>query len=208
MSKVYKLILDIYRESDTVYDAVLRTFEGSDKLRYYFLDPNTYSTDLIPEKLYFDANFKMLTRYDFPFTDSGIFIVSSKVKSVIDQFIDFEFHETQIIMFDDTVLEDRFYINGEINRLVPTNSDFIALRFPELKSYFDFENSIYRVSQHNQNSVRGIKKMVLNESTGKFPAIFSTRESATTILVREDLKLAFENSLFWGVTFEEVETIK
>lgn len=206
MTKIFKLVLNLSRENDLIYDATLRTFDGSEKLRYYFLDPNMYSTDLIPETLFFDADFKLLSDFDFPFTDSRIFIINRKVKNVIDRFIDFKFHVVPITMFDETFLDDRFDADGKINSSVPINNEFVALRFPELKSYFDFENSEYRVPKHNPKGVRGIKKIVLTEKEHKFPAIFSTREKATTIFVREDLKLAIENVGFTGCTFEQIET--
>jgi len=206
MTKVYELILETNRDSDTVYDAWLRTFNGSDKLRYYFLDPNMYSKDLIPKALYFDGNFEMLKKYDFPYTDSRLLIVSEKVLEIFDRYSEFEFFKVPVTMFDDTFPEDRFDLNGKINESVPKMSNFIALRFPELKSYFDFYNSVYRTPSNNPKGVRGIKKLVLTEKGGKFPAIFSTREKATSIFVREDLKVALESESLNGVSFEEVQT--
>lgn len=206
MTKIYKIVFDTNRDNDLVYDAFLRKFEGSDKIRYYFLDPEMYGLNLIPDTLYFDADFRMLAKYDFPYTDCGVFIVSLRVKRIIEKFTDFEFHEVNVVMFDESYLEERFDTNGNINKSTPVNEEFMALRFPKLISYFDYENSIYRVPSYNPKGVRGIKKLVLTEKENKFPAIFSTREQATSIFVREDLKIALESERLNGVSFEEVQT--
>ncbi len=206
MTKKFKIILNTNRKTDPDYDAILLPFEGSDKVCYYFSNPNLYDVELLPNNLYFDANFFHIPKFDFPFTNSGIFIVSKKVKEVFEKFIEFKFNVVPVIMFDDTCLKDRFLNNLELNNSIPTNEDYLALRLPKLDSYFDFENSVYRVPKYSSKGVRGIKKLVLKEPKEGFPAIFRTKEKSTIIFVREDLRRALEANNFKGCVFEEVET--
>jgi len=202
--KIFSLELNTQRSTDPEYDAELIKLEHSEKWRYYFLDPSTYNRDLLPNILYFDANFNALSKIDVPFTDSGIFIVSKKFLDIISNHIDFTFTEVKVIMLDDSCLKDRFDANLKLNPEIPINENFVALRFPKLESYFDFDNSVYRVPSHNPKAVRGIKKLVLKEPKDGFPAIFRTKETITTIFVREDLKLDIESNEVNGITFEEV----
>lgn len=205
MSKIFKIKLDTSRNTDPDFDAVLITFKDSNKQRYYFSNPNLYDTNLLAERLCFDANFSHVPEFDFPFTDSGIFIISKKVKKIFNKFINFNFYEVPVIMFDDTCLENRFLINGTINDSIPINQDYVALRFPKLVSYLDFENSVYiRPEDKVKRNGRGLKKIVLKEPQEGFPAIFRTIEKSTLIIVREDLKISLEAHNVKGCFFEEV----
>lgn len=205
MTRIFKLKLDTQRTGDPEYDAVQINLKEFNNVPFYFLDPNTYSIDRIPKLLYYDANFEYIPKYDFPFTDSGIFTVSKKVKEVLYQFVEFKFYEVPVVMLDNTFLEKRFDDEGTLNQSITVNLDYVALRFPELKSYFDFDKSIYRIPSYNPNGVRGIKKMVLKEPKNGFPIIFRTKESASTVFVSEELKNELENVNVKGCVFEEVE---
>lgn len=204
MKKIFKLLPDTKREGDFDYDAELIPFENSNKVSYFFLDPIMYDKNLLPKKIYFEANFNYIPDYDFPFTDTGIFIVSKNVRNIIYDITRLEFFEVPVIMLDDTYMEEKFDEKGELNSNVPSNNDYVALRFPELKSFFDFENSVYSIPRSNLRGVTRVKKLILKEPVTGFPEIFRTKEKSSIVFIDETLKEAFELNNIKGCSFEEI----
>lgn len=206
MSKIFQTKLNTTRIGDLDYDAKLISSGDSNKWPYYFSNPNLYDLDLLPPRIILLANFNIIDDWDIPFTDSGIFIFSKKLINIFREFDDIHFTEVPVIMVNDTHMSSEIIDkNGNLNPSVPTNNNFMALRFNELKSYFDFKNSVYKVPRSNPNGATRIKKLVLNLPKNGFPSLFRTLEKSQTIFVRQDLKSKIENSKISGWNFEEVE---
>ena len=205
MKRIYKIVLDTSRKGDPEYDAVLYRSDDSEKISYYFSNPNIYDENLLPKEIYFDANFNYIPEYDFPFLDVNIFIVSKKVLSIFNQYIEFKFTIIPVIMMDDTFLESRFKKDGSFNERVPVNNDYVALRFPFLESYFDYDNSDYGRPRYDPNGVSRIKRLVLKEPPNGFPSIFKTKEKSSIIFINNTLKQTLEENKIKGCVFEEVE---
>lgn len=203
--KIYKLNLDTERPGDPAYDAVALPFDGSNKLVFYFTDPNLYGSEFLPNKINYLANFSYVESYDFLFNDTGLLLVSQKVLSLIKDYTSIKCTAVPAVLIDDTYLEEKFNNCGELLGDVPVNRDFYALRFEELKSYFDFENSDFRPSRFNPEIPGRIRKLVLREPAEGFPEIFRTKEKASEIFVLESFKHKIEEASIKGCLFEEAE---
>lgn len=203
--KVFALKLDTKRLGDPAYDAVVLPFNGSNKLVFYFTDPVIYGVELLPEEILYLANFSYIKKYDLLFNDTGLLIVSLKMLELIRSNTSVQVTVIPVVLIDDTYLEEKFGVDGKLLDEVPVSQDFYAIRFEELKSYFDFENSDFRPSRFNPEIPSRIKKLVLKEPKGGFPEIFRTREKASQIFVRESFKNIIEEAGIKGCLFEEVD---
>lgn len=203
--KVYSLKLDTLRQGDPAYDAIVIPNENSNKYSHYFINPNLYSIDKLPSKINYLANFSYVESYDFLFNDTGLLLVSQKVLSLIKDYSSIKCTAVPVLLIDDTYLEDKFNNCGELLSDVPVNKEFYALRFEELKSYFDFENSDFRPSRFDPEIPGRIRKLVLREPAEGFPEIFRTKEKASEIFVLESFKNKIEEASIKGCLFDEVE---
>lgn len=203
MKKVYKLHYDFNHLMYADFDSFHIAFESSNLIGANMISTRDFK---LPEKIYFQANFNIISNYDYPITDLGIPIMSKRMINILLKIKDFKFREIPIVMIDDTFMSDLFNSNGELVMDVPVNNNFIALQLMETCIAFDYENSIYE--EDFILPVGYIKKLVLQEPKNGFPPLFKIEESLADIFVSQEAKETLEEQNIKGCIFEEIEVSK
>lgn len=206
MVRVFKLNLNTERLGDPAYDAVILPTEHSNKFRYYFSNPNLYGIENLPSEISFLSNFNYLPEYDIPFTDSGLFIISSRTEKILSS-IDFcnYYITVPVVMIDDTYLKERLDKDGNLKKDVPVIRDYMAIRLSYLLDCFDYDKSDFRPLRSNPKAPGRIRKLVLKEPSSGFPPIFRVNVISSAIFVSEEVKNLLEQNDIKGCVFEEVE---
>ena len=193
---------DIPRDID--YDVFHIKFKYSDRASGMFLN-NKYS-EKYPRKVFFRANFDIITKMDYLLTDINTPILSNKMIKVIESIKTFNAIYTETIMIPDTYLGEPFDKNGELNSEINENIDYKILTLIGRENCFNHKYSDYIPSEIDPKKVGFIKKLVINYSE-QLPPIFRIQESPSKLLITENVKNALEENNINGCIFEKVETI-
>lgn len=157
-----------------------------------------------PERLYFQANFDMIPKYDFPYTDLDTPIISKRMLNVLLGVASFEYSLIPVTMIDFTYLDNPFDDEDKLKSDVPINNDYVAIYFPDcLYNVFDHERFTYSIS-----SVSGAyftNKFILKDPNYNFPPVFRIKESLVPLFVSSEAKEALELNGIKGCVFEPVE---
>ncbi len=199
MSKVYILKHDYNHSGDSERDAFLIKRQREAGIESILVDIKEIR---LTEPLYFQSNFAIVSRIDYPLTDLIIPIISKKFQEAIQRTEKIQHVLHPVIMFDDTYLGDRFKNDGTLKDDVPRIEAFHALQLLEYVDCFDYDNSEYRMVR---DTPRLIRKFVLKEPTNGFPAIFRISETPSSLFVSEKLKAEIELAEIKTCIFEEVE---
>ena len=200
MKKVYKLHYDFNHLMDADFDSFHIEFENSKMIGANMISTRNFE---LPEKIYFQANFNIISNYDYPITDLGIPIMSKRMINILFKIKSFKFREIPIVMIDDTFMGDLFNSDGKLVTNVVTNNNFIAVQLMETCIAFDYKNSVYE--EDFILPVGYIKKLILQEPENGFPSLFKIEESLADMFISEEAKNALEKQNIKGCIFEEVE---
>lgn len=207
MSKVFKIDFDYNHSGDSGRDAFHVPFAEEQNISVYMIDTEMYESSLLPEKIYFQANFNLIPEYDYPLTDLNIPVMSKKMLGITQTIGDFNFEIVPITMIDDTYLDKRFDSNNNLLASVPKNEDYVAVRLTDgLYSFLDMDKSEYRPSRVNPNIPSRVRKIVLKEPENGFPPLFRVKYTPSTLFVSKETKEALEATNIKGCVFEPVET--
>lgn len=206
MAEVYILKCDFNHSGDSETDATHMSFKDDKKISLYFSNPLMYGDELLPEKIYFQADFNLIPKYDYPLTDLRIPVMSLRMLRVFEELESFEYSLIPVVMIDDTFLEKVFDDNGLLNNKVTVNEDYVALRLSKWMYFFDYDNSDYKPSSINPNIPGTIKKAVLKKPLSGFPPIFRMDRLSSNLFVSAEAKTALEAANIKGCIFEPVET--
>lgn len=207
MSKVFRLDFDYNHSGDGERDAFHVPFDEEQNISVYMIDTKLYESNLLPEKIYFQANFNLIPEYDYPLTDINIPIMSKNMLNIVQKIGDFNFELVPIIMIDDTYLGERFDNDNNLISTVPINDDYIAVRLTDgLYDYLDMDNSVYRPSRVNPNIPSRVRKVVLKEPQNGFPPIFRVKYTPSSLFLSNAAKEALEKANVKGCVFVPVET--
>lgn len=202
--KIYKLKQDFEHTGDTGKDAFHIPFEHSDKASVIFL--NKKYIPKLPDKIYFEANFNLIPKYDYPLTDLRIPIMSDKLIQLVKTIGNLSAIEVPVIMLDDTYLKSKFDNKGKLIADVKFIDSYKAIMFTERYNCFDKEKSDFEPSELNPSIPGYINRLVIKSSDQFLPPIFRINESPSTLLMTEVLKNKIEGKGIKGCIFEEVET--
>jgi hypothetical protein len=159
----------------------------------------------LPDAIYFQANFELIPKYDFPLTDLTIPVMSKKMLNVIKRYGDFDFRTVPVIMIDDTYLEGPFDTEGNLKRDVPINDDYVVIQLLKYTDAFDREASEYIMRRGRPDKVGAIRKLVLREPVSGFPSLFKIPELSNKLFVNESVKCGLIEAGILGCVFEEVD---
>lgn len=206
MDKVYKLSHDYNHSGVPERDAFHVPFEGDNNISAYMIDTEMYGSDLLPDRIYFQANFLLIPKYDYPLTDLNIPVMHHRMLDVFLSLGEIKYEGIPVIMIDDTYLNGRFDDSANLNPSVPINEDYIAIRFTDgLYDFLDLDSSDYRPSRVNPNIPSRIRKAVLKKPDQGFPPLFRVKFTPSTLFISQAAKEALEAAGIKGCVFEEVE---
>jgi len=200
--KVYELNWDYYLSEDSERIAYHIPFQDSNKASIIFLDPRY--KDKIPKKIMFRANFNFIPKVDYPSTDLDIPIFSNKMISLLQSIGSFDVILTEVIMIDDTYLDNIFDSKGILKGEVIKYSNYKAISLSNFENCFDFNSSIFKPSELNPNIPGYIEKLVLKRNYN-YPPVFRIKESPSRLLFTEATKNIFEENNIIGCLFDEIE---
>lgn len=203
MGKIYSISWDSSHLIDDNLDAYHLPFQNSEMASLLFLHPKY--RDKLPLQLLFRANFNLIPKVDYPLTDLNIPILSKKMITIIQKCGNFNAIFTDVIMIDDTYLDNIFNSNGILKNEVKKDISYKALTIVDREDCFDFKNSVYMPNELNPNIPGYIKKLVLRKNYN-FPPIFRINESSSLLLITEFVKNLLQESYIKGCLFEEIET--
>jgi hypothetical protein len=203
MNKIYSLNWDSNHIVDDNLDAYHLTFQNSEMATLLFLHPKY--KDKLPLELLFRANFNLIPKVDYPLTDLNIPILSNKMISILQECGNFDAIFTDVIMIDDTYLDNIFNSEGTLKNEVKIDKSYKALTIINREDCFDFKNSIYMPNELNPSIPGYIKKLILKKKSN-FSPIFRIKESSSTLFITELAKNKLQQNDIEGCVFEEVET--
>ena len=202
MNKIYTLNWEYSHSGDSERDAFHIPFENSDKSSTIFLNPRY--KDKLPNRILFRANFNIIPDFDYPLTDLYVPILSDKMILLLTEIGHFKAIFTNVIMIDDTYLDEIYDERGGLKPELETISNYKALTIFNREKCFDFENSVYKPSELNPNVPGYVKKLVLKPSEN-LPPIFRIKELPSELFITEKAKLSLELNNIKGCVFEEIE---
>lgn len=206
MSKVYKLSHDYNHSGDSERDAFHVPFEGDNNISVYMIDTEMYDSNLLPDRIYFQANFRLIPYYDYPLTDLNIPVMHQRMLDVFLSLGEIKYEGIPVTMIDDTHLDKRFDESGNLNPSVPKNESYFAIRLTDgLYDFLDLDSSDYRPSRVNPNIPSRIRKVVLKKPAQGFPPLFRVKFTPSTLFISLAAKEALEANNIKGCVFEEVE---
>ena len=203
-TRLYKLTWDFTHSGDNEFDASHHPFEKSINTIHYLINPELYEIELIKNPILFQADFSIISIYDYPTNSLRIPIFSKKMIEVVESVGRTQIDWFDIVMVDDTYMEERFDKNGNLNKEVPTNTDFKTFRIKKTEDYINLEQSEYRPLKSNPKAPGRFKKFVLNEPETGFKPIFRTKYIPSSLIVTEEIKNEFENNEIQGCVFNEL----
>jgi len=200
--KIYKILPETNHSGDSGRDAFFVPFQDARQLKISFwkIDdiPDTLSTDTI----YFDANFNLISIYDFPYLDVSIPVMSDKMIRSLGSKGTLNCDLYPVIMLKDTFLESKFDKNKKLRTNVPIDNRFSVIHLKSYFECFDYEKSKF-ITYQGSNSIT-ISDMVLKKQSVDFPSIFRVKEEISSLFVTEETKMKFEENKVRGVAYNEI----
>ncbi|MBI9064673.1 MAG: hypothetical protein JEZ14_21995 [Marinilabiliaceae bacterium] len=200
MEKVYKLSWDLSHSGDPEKDAFHLPFKNENEFGVDIISLREFE---LPEQIYFQANFNLIPKYDYPLTSLEVPVVSKRILEILNSLGDFSFRLIPVIMIDDTYFSELFDANNRLNSNVPVNTSYSIIQIMSYTEVFDYENSIFE--EDFILPVGHIDKLVLKKPQNGFPPIFRIQEKASEIFISKEAKEALELANIKGCVFEEVE---
>lgn len=180
----YQLERDFSHLLDMDNDITHIKFPGSQDLGSKMM--GVKDTEL-PNILYFQANFRVIPRIDYPIPDLSLFIVSGRMLDALKECGFFEYRSIPIVLIDDTYFGKIFNDNNELNTGFKINTDYLAIQLMRYTDAFDYEKSEYKSSRAFPDEVGVIKKLALKESEN-YPPVFKIKEKPSRIFITEQTK--------------------
>lgn len=189
-----------FNKSDVEFDGFVLPFDNYKRTKY-LMRIKEYK---LPENIYFDTFFDLLSQTDFPMTDLFWPIMSNKMYEILLSCGNFDHKAIPVIMLKTAIKqEDRFDNNGELN---PTagSKDFKAIHLTSYADIFDYEKSIYTPHKIYPEKVGLIKKIVLNSTIETTPPLFRLSECSAKIFISAHAKKALEKAKIQGLIFKSL----
>jgi hypothetical protein len=203
MTKCYILKHDYEHSGDSEKDAFHVPFQYSDRASTIFLNPKY--RDKLPSIIYFQANFNLIPKFDYPLTDLSVPVMSDRMLDILKQVRYFESVEIPVVMFDDTFLGERFDKHGNLKPEVKRIEGYRAIMIIDRQSVFDFARSKFEPSTIDPSKPGVILDIVLREPENGFPSIFRIPETPSTLFISQTAKEALEQAKINGCVFDEIK---
>ncbi|RZT95596.1 hypothetical protein EV201_0219 [Ancylomarina subtilis] len=199
-NKVYKLNWNFNHSGDSEKDAFHLPFKNNIE---FSADMISVSEFELPQRLYFQANFKIIEYIDYPLTDLHIQIISKRMLDIFNKLKNVKHRQVPITMIDDTFFGELFDRKGELNPNVPINNDFVAIQLMEYTDVFDYDKSEYE--EDFILPVGHIYKLILKMPKDGFPSVFKLQECSSQVFVSEQMYGRMKKENIKGIEFEEIE---
>ncbi|NMM50767.1 Imm43 family immunity protein [Marinigracilibium pacificum] len=199
-NKVYKLNWGFNHSGDSEKDAFHIPFKNNMEFSADMMSVREFE---LPERLYLQANFRIIENIDYPLTDLNIQIISKRILDIINELGGIKHRQVPITMIDDTFLDELFDKQGELKPNVPTNNDFVGIQLMEYTDVFDYDKSEYE--EDFILPVGHISKLILKKPKYGFPPIFKLKECSSEVFISEQTYNRMKNENIRGFDFEEIE---
>lgn len=187
-------------KSDSEFLAYLVPFQGADDI-ISFVKPGDRE---LPPNIYFQTNFKLLNKTDFPSNDTGWPIISKKMYKALLSSGNFPHKTFPVIMVDDTIpWEERTDKNGNIREDI-INTDFLAIQITDFIEAFDYNKSIYEEHELVPGKVGFIEKLVLIDLETELPPLFLVKELSTTLFISRGAKEHLDRNGIKGIEYDDL----
>lgn len=199
---VYTLDWDYNYSGDSGRDAFHLPFE---KDKEFAADMISTREILVPDVIYLQANYKIISALDFPLTSLSSPIMSDRMLNLINSIQHVNQRHIPVKMIDDTFMGKLFDDEGQLLSYVPVNEGFKALQIMEYTDAFDYENSVYE--DDFILPVGFIHKLVLKTPQNGFPPIFRIKQCASKIFISQQAYTLLHKNEVKGCVFENVEVL-
>jgi hypothetical protein len=202
--EAYNLDWDLNHLGDDEFDAQLVKFSGYENI-VRLASPKRYS---LPEKVFFEANFRKLESTDFPYNDVNWPIMSKRMLDVLLSVGSFPHRVIPVIMVNDTISsEDRYDASG-IPKPGVEDYSFVAVQLLERLDVFDWDHSIYSPDDDFPNRAFNIKKLVLKSPGNGFPPLFRISASPIGLFISSKASAALQEANIQGLELVELANIR
>jgi hypothetical protein len=200
---VYEIFWDATHLGDYPSDADLVKFPGWENVGGW------QSTDRIevPDKIFFEANLRMLNQIDYPFNDVAWPIMSRRMLDALLSAGPFPHRLAPVIMLDDTVPADRRLDDSGNPRPGVADEQFGAVQLLEHADLLDWEKSKYLPDERTPGEVRMITRVVLKESAEP-PPLFRLSAKPRVLFVSAAAREALEAAHIHGVIYRSLEKVR
>lgn len=184
-------------KTDSEFIANIVPFEGIRKI-ISFKTPGKMD---LPQQIYFQANFKLLHKSDYPTNNVDWPIMSKRMYNILLSCGDFPHKTYPVIMVDDTIpWEERTDKNGNIREDI-INTDYVAIQITEYTDIFDYDNSLYTRDILFPDEIGVITKLVLKSQKNSLPPLMIMKEKSSTLLMSHQAKTILVNQGITGIDF-------
>jgi hypothetical protein len=206
-NQIFTLSQEFNHSEDTGSDGtVVKTMLKSNKNLDFLYSRYEENKDIFPNCIFIQSNFKIILKYDFPLIDPRIFVISKKMKEILNLPIK-DILEIPVTLIDDTYFGQLFDENKYLLPDVPINDGFTSIVFKNSIDVMDYEKSVYLQSIMDETKIGSIRKMVIKEPVGGFLPIFKVLNDYTNVYVTEKTKESLEANEIKGCVFEPVEVV-
>ncbi|MDA9773837.1 hypothetical protein N9B82_02675 [Saprospiraceae bacterium] len=202
--KIYKILPETNHSGDSGRDAFLVPFQDARQLKVSFWKIDNIPDSLSTDTIYFDANFDLISMYDFPYLDVSLPVMSDKMIHSIGLKTSLMWDLYPVVMLKDTYLASKFDENNKLRPNVPIDKRFSVIHLKSYFECFDYDKSKF-ITYQGSNSMT-ITNMVLKNQSFAFPSIFRIKEEISSLFVTEETKMTFEENKIKGIVYNEVET--
>lgn len=200
---IYHLFWDSSHSGDELYNARLVKFPDFESAVGLM---STRELKL-PDTVYFEADFKVLQKTDFPTNDSNWPLMSSRMLKILTAHQSFKYRIIPVVMLNSTISpKERSDDLGQPKKEY-ADYDFSALYLLEHLDAFDWDKSEYIPHKRLPNKVSSISKLVLKTPEGGFPPIFRLSVKSSYLFVSREIKEELEKNDIKGVQFFELSQI-
>jgi hypothetical protein len=195
---------DLSHLGDNEYDARLIKFRGwEDTLR--LSSAKAYS---LPKVVRFDADFRALSKLDYPYNDVRWPIMSARMLDVLTGVGQLRHKLIPVIMVKDTVHPNDRYDEAGRPKTNMENTHFAAVQLLEPLDALDWEKSDAKRDEDLPRRAQEIQHLVLKEPPQGFPPLFRLSAYPTVLLVSASARHALETSAVQGIDFQELDDFR
>lgn len=199
--QAYKLMHDVDHLNDLHHDYDAYIIEWPEYLNYglKFVEPNDF--EYPNHGVEFHGYEGCLSLTEYPFNDVSWPIMSKRMLNTLLKVREFS-HRTWDVPFvgfadNAPVMMLEKGLSGGVRH----DNEFVAVQLLEQLDIFDWENSVYTMSEALPGTIRRIKKLALKEVEGGYPPIFRIKTKPVPLYVSLEARAALEAANIKGVRF-------
>jgi hypothetical protein len=199
--QAYELARDVDHLNKLSHDYDAYIVEWPEYLDYglKFTDPDDF--EYPSHRVEFHGYESCLILTEYPFNDVSWPIISKRMLDTLLSVKEFPHRTWDIpfIGFSDNVPAE--ILEKELSDGMRHDNEFVAVQLLEQLDIFDWENSVYTMSEALPGTISRVRKLVLKEIEGGYPPIFRIKTKSVPLYVSPEGRAALEATNIKGVRF-------